>query len=1358
MVDDATANIESLLGDLDEANEQNDWTQVKDLAEKILRLDPDNEDARSELRAVSRRLGRSQTAVTPTAEPLPESLVGGRYKVRKLLGEGSRKKVYLADDSTLEREVAFALIKTEGIDADARAGVLRQAQTMGQLGASPHIVSVYDMCDDDGTPYLILEYMAGGDLESLVSNNAETISLEQTIAIGRAICKGLHFAHQREVIHRDLKSANVWLADEGTAKIGDFGLALASGRSRITTENAIVGTVAYLSPEQATGGEVTARSDLYSLGCILYELVTGRPPYLGDDDVGIISQHINTPPVAPSWHAASCPEPLEALILRLLGKDPAQRPASAEEVDAALATLDLTSTPAADSTQHRSLDSIASGVFVGRQRELSQLKAILEEALGGHGRMVTLVGEPGIGKTRTAEALATYAGLRGMQVLWGRCYEEEGVPAYWPWIQAIRSYVRERDPESLRKEMGSRASVIAEMVSDVKERLPEIEAPVSLDDPESARFRLFDAVASFLVQASRSQPLMLVLDDLHWADKPSLQLLQFAARELERGRLLLVGTYRDVELNRRHPLLQTLAELTREQTFQRVLLRGLSEEDVTRFIKLAAGIEPPEGLTPTVFTHTEGNPLFVAEVVRLLVQEGELEPAKIVGRRRWSIRIPEGVREVIGRRLDRLSERAQEVITRAALLGRQFALGQLQVVVDDIGEERLLELLDELLAARIVEEPAAAVGTYQFTHALVQEALLQELSITRRARMHAQIAEALEGLYGQHASKHAEELVRHFESAETVLGAAKLIEYTLLAGEQALARHAYAEAARLFERGLESKADDPMDHERAALSFGLARATLEDAQRHERAIELLQEVFWYYVSAGNQASAVDVAAYPMAWRHYAGDIAKRALEMVDPGDAREGWLLWNASSYRFIASLDLADARSALDRAYEVGNVNSDRSLLLRTRLALASLDVVDGRKLEAQALVPPQEAVRLARGAGDLKTETMAIDHLLSRAVSLGKSALAEQAFVRLVEIERKIGQSVGSGRGAAFSMYVAQGRAAEAQQVLDSFPNYHDHVVGRQLVHALVFGDVDELRGRVDDYLGWWSVEQRGEFRPRWSHFPLQLPLAARMLETKVGLDEAVDAARSIIDLGEALPAMLRRRAHKGLGIATALQRDAEAAAVHYQALLDTPGPRDLHFFVIHDERVLGILAQAARWLDRSIAHFEAAHAFYARAGWSTELAWNYCDWAGVRLERNAAGDLDEAQSMLNDGLALAIEIGMPTLLVRLRSMQTQLDSAATAPAKPSYPAGLTRREVEVLRLVASGKIDKEVAAELFISAKTVGNHVSSILAKTGTANRTEPLASQFAAVWPLQPPLSREPSLPRTAYRASSVFRPR
>ena len=238
----------------------------------------------------------------------------------------------------------------------------------------------------------------------------------------------------------------------------------------------MVGTVAYMPPEQALGRAPDARSDLYALGAMLYEMVTGRPPFLGDDAVAIISQHINTPPVAPvvaQRRGAARARGADPRAARQgAGGATGERRGGARGAGGdRVRGRRRSASGAAPRRRTRSTGS-ASGVFVGREREMDELRAGLEDALSGRGRLVLLVGEPGIGKTRTAEELATYARLRGAQVLWGRCYEGEGAPAYWPWVQAIRAYVHDRDPQALLSEMGSGAADIAQVVSEVRERLP----------------------------------------------------------------------------------------------------------------------------------------------------------------------------------------------------------------------------------------------------------------------------------------------------------------------------------------------------------------------------------------------------------------------------------------------------------------------------------------------------------------------------------------------------------------------------------------------------------------------------------------------------------------------------------------------------------------------------------------------------------------------------------------------------------------------------------------------------------------------------------------------------------------------
>ena len=352
----------------------------------------------------------------------------------------------------------------------------------------------------------------------------------------------------------------------------------------------MVGTATYMAPEQAVGGSVTPRSDLYALGATLYEMLTGRPPFVGDDSVAVISQHLNTRPVAPSWHRSEVTPDLEALVLELLEKEPQARPQSAAAVrariDAARETLAHPTPPPELQTAARS----GGREFVGRALELDRLHRAVDTALGGHGSLVMLVGEPGIGKTRLAERAGTYAGLRGAQVLFGQCHETEGGIPYLPFIAAMRHYVVERAEDALREELGSAGPDVAKLVSEITLQLPDVQ-PAPPGEPERDRYRLFDGVASFLLNASRANPLVLVLDDLHWADRPTLLMLEHLARRLGGSRLLIVGTYRDVDLDRRHPLAETLAGLRRDPGFERIVLRGFTAEEVLELFRARAGGE-----------------------------------------------------------------------------------------------------------------------------------------------------------------------------------------------------------------------------------------------------------------------------------------------------------------------------------------------------------------------------------------------------------------------------------------------------------------------------------------------------------------------------------------------------------------------------------------------------------------------------------------------------------------------------------------------------------------------------------------------------------------------------------------------
>ena len=1254
--------IDRLLDEAEEALAKEDWAAVASCARRVLAYEPRDPDAIAHLAASERALeahGQSpqeQVVAPPASQALPDlptSFADGRYQVKRFLGEGGIKLVYLAHDTTLDREVAFALIKTEGLDETSRTRITREAQAMGRLGAHPHIMTVFDLGEHGGQPYIVTEFMGGRDIEGAIADAVDNrIPLEQAIEFARATCRGLEFAHSRGIVHRDLKPGNVMLTADGIAKIGDFGLAVATDRSRLTQEGMMVGTVSYMPPEQAIGGDVTAQADLYSLGAMLYEMVTGRPPFLGDDNIAIISQHINTPPVSPTWHNAKCPKPLEALTLRLLAKGPSERPESASDVLMAMEGIDLADVGAPDAEAH-SLDTLAGGVFVGRQREMGELKAALEDALSGRGRLITLAGDPGIGKTRTAEELATYASLRQAQVLWGRCYEGQGVPPYWPWVQAIRSYVRERDSDQLRSEMGAGAADIAEIVSDVKERIPDLEPAPPLD-PQAAQFRLFDSVTSFLKSASQSRPLVLVLDDLQWADESSLMLLQFLARELTGSRLLVMGTYRDVELSRQHPLAETLAELTRERLFQRILLGGLTQSDVGRFIELTSGMGPPSGLTEAVYTETEGNPLFVTEVVRLLVQEGELTSERVKEGKSWTVRIPEGLKEVIGRRLNRLSERCNQTLTIGAVIGRAFELRQLQPLIEDMSADRVLEVLEEALSARVIEELAEAVGRYQFTHGLIQETLADEISLTRRVRLHARIAEAMESLYEADAESHASELAHHFAQAREVLGTEKLIEYSLMAGQKALASYAYEEALDQFQRVVDAKESDRTDAEAAGAIFGLGRAQVA-LGRIEEAIPNFSKALDYYSDRGDIVNAVAIGATPLpAWAgrlEGALDLCTKALEMADRNSLEAGRILSNHGLALGLQEGDYEGAHAAFDRALAIAMREKNVALEVRTLALAAFVDVYHLRPKEGleRSLSAIELARRLEPSVGEVVAHYSAALHLFmtgetqrvgqhaEAAVAIAEKMRDRSTWARAAWANEFVPFSTGDWGTArthnerAKSVSLSDVRAPNTRTLLEyEVGDFHQGDVS--LERALETMQSIPRGPTLEQALTAFAISVAGRIRGVTDRFDIAEESAAEVLSSPF------------------LTPLIEYLADVCLALIAVERGDAAAARDPY-LVLKRLSVRTLTVLISTD-RVLGLLAHTMGEFDDAAGHFEGALAFCRKAGHRPQLAWTCCDYADALRERDGKEDREKALALLDESHAISRELGMRPLMERVLS----------------------------------------------------------------------------------------------------------
>ena len=404
--------------------------------------------------------------------------------------------------------------------------------------------------------------------------------------------------------------------------------------------------------------------------------------------------------------------------------------------------------------------------FVGRVHELAVLHEALEEAVAGRGGLVLIAGEPGIGKSRLADALAERARAAGARVLVGRCWEAGGAPAYWPWAQALREYLHGTDAATLAAHAGAGAADLAQMLPELRERLSGLPPPSTLE-PELARFRLFDAAAELLRNAAAERPIVLVLDDLHAADPPSLLLLRFVARTLATARLLVVCAFRDVAPDPAPEVAEALAEVAREPGTRRIALRGLTGPEVAEYLALAAPEPVDPEVAEAVHERTEGNPLFVGELARLLALDGATGTG-----------VPRGIREAIDRRLARLDEPSRRLLGLAAVLGREFRLDVL-AALGDVPDDALLAWLDGVVAAGVVAESPGTPGRVRFEHVLFRDALYEGLSAARRVRLHGRVMSVLDGFGDDPAG---------------------LAAHALAAGDPAAHRHARAAADHALRR------------------------------------------------------------------------------------------------------------------------------------------------------------------------------------------------------------------------------------------------------------------------------------------------------------------------------------------------------------------------------------------------------------------------------------------------------------------------------------------------------------------------------------------------------------------------------
>jgi ABC-type oligopeptide transport system substrate-binding subunit/type II secretory pathway predicted ATPase ExeA len=815
-----------------------------------------------------------------------------RYQLAAELGRGAMGTVFRAYDTILQRDVAVKLVNNVGLGTEGRARLLREARAAARLN-HPNIIAIYDAGETDDQPFIVMELLTGQTLRQY-----QTHSLTETIDLAKQICAALEHAHASGIIHRDLKLENVMIAAESEpnspdsrsprVKLMDFGLAFANNASRLTQEGALVGTISYLAPETIEGQPASAASDLYALGVMLYELTAQRAPFEGETLMAILSQHLYAPIVPPSTYKPDLPATFDALIVQLLAKRPQDRPTSAAEVRRQLIAIQQPTKTVAlpDLDELPLLDRIVRGRLVAREREMTEALRLWRRAIRGEGGVLLISGEPGIGKTRLARELMAQARFRGAQVLLGECYAEGGAP-YAPLTQVVQAALEFNKPAgSAEQPRFLTTTVTADLLTiapSLRDAYPDVPLNPPLE-PQAEQQRIFDSVVSFFTAMSARSAVLLVIDDAHWADSATLALLRQVARRSRQLRLLMVLTYREIELDEARPFNTMLFDLNRERLTTRLKLTRLDRAQTGELLTTMFQSETSASFLDSIYRETEGNPFFVEEVCKALIEDGQL--SRVDGH--WqqpdpnTIEIPQNVKLAIQSRVSNLPEATQETLRRAAVLGREFDFDTLQAM-SDLDEDTLIEALEKAQRAQLIDEVPHAKATsrlqFAFAHALIPASLHDGLSGMRRQRLHLRAAQAIERIRADRLEEWAAQLGWHYAQAGE---REKAIEYLLQAGDRARRAYAYQDAIEHYRQALAFLKDRSGHLERAAdtaMNLGWLYHSVMD---FERARQAYDDAFDLWQHASEAAPTARLSPATQRLRCYRNDV-----QTLDPTQATD---------------------------------------------------------------------------------------------------------------------------------------------------------------------------------------------------------------------------------------------------------------------------------------------------------------------------------------------------------------------------------------------------------------------------------------------------------------------------------------
>jgi tetratricopeptide (TPR) repeat protein/tRNA A-37 threonylcarbamoyl transferase component Bud32 len=1189
-------------------------------------------------------------------------LQNGRYAVLKKLGEGGKGVVYKARDTVLNRVVAIKVLKTAVAGEDSYSRFIREAQAVGKLN-HPNIVSIHDIGKEDDRQFFVLEFVDGMSLRELMGTYPEGKCDTQTaLRIGMDVCGALQYAHSQGILHRDVKPENVMLNREDTAKLMDFGLAKMLGQPSLTQEGIIVGTVAYVAPEIALGRGADARSDLYSFGAVLYEAVTGKPPFVGEDAVKVIFGHIHDVPVSPTRVNAKVPQALSDCIMRLLEKEPEKRYQTAADLlkvlrDVAEGFLREAYGPSAKAVVIPAPRPIAEREIqlIDRTDEMVVLREAVDKAIRGEGGLVFLYGEPGIGKTRLTRELGAYARLRGMQVVYGRCpalFRMDGVPPYVLWSEVIRNYLEDCNPDQLYRVVGYYPGEVCKLVPDLANRLRAVPPSVPIS-PEHERDRLFEAVSQFVTNISRESPLLVVLDDLQWTDQSSLLLMHYLARGVYRVPMLILGAYRDTDIDERHFLSSVLTELNRERLLKSLPLKRMSRGDISEMIKrILEQDEVPSEFCELVYDKTRGNPFFVEEVVKSLREE------EVIYRRenQWKVRevsnieFPKTVKSVIKARVGRLDDECQNVLTLASFVGNDFSYESL-CGVTGLAEDKVLDLMEQMLKTGLVKERVIrGQDVYSFADIIVRDVVHEEVSHLRHKKLHGVVGCALEKVYEKKIDEHLGELALHFlefGDEEKALGyflraggraakiyanneafsyfhsALKLLEgkegvprdkgsvleklgdIKSLAGEHDACMKYWNEALVLWKQ-LDEKGNISRLHRKMATVLWDELADIQGAKEHqEAALKILEsepenvELAILYEDMGHMYYRIGDMTNALSWAEKALELAKKLSEYEVISSS------YTSMGTVFSYTGEMAKAVECLERALKIA---LDNGYFERALRAYNNLGVVIPAEESERSFECYEKGYELAKKVGDIKMTSFIGTNLGSRYIDMGNMNRALQLTEESIALDRKAGN--------ISQLYFSIGTLGWIYQILGEWEKSEQY-----------YTEAFNIAQKTKEFQGIAA----GYYYPGWLCFEKGEYVKAKELLEK-GLEVLEKAgARDLCMRYAPIPIMT----YLELG-------ETEKAS----RLID-----DLHKYALEKNDKLLIayadgvrarhLAVQKKW-EESIEYFEKCLQEYEALDarhWNIYIFARYAlfEYARVYLERDQKGDREKAHNLLNQALEI-------------------------------------------------------------------------------------------------------------------------